>query len=83
MSLEILNEPNAHCAFLKQFTYRFAWRPEKHYVAGTQIEVRSHCLRAFISWRYAAFRMEAGDIAFRWKIRPTVSDYRQNMGRVL
>jgi len=83
MSLEILNEPNAHCTFLKQFTYRFAWRPEKHYVAGTQIEVRSHCLRAFISWRYAAFRMEAGDIAFRWKIRPTVSDYRQNMGRVL
>ena len=83
MSLEILHDPEAHCTLVKHFTYRLAWRPEQHYVAGTQIEVRSHCLRAFISWRYVSFRMTAGDITFRWKLRPTASDYRLNMSFVL
>ena len=83
MSLTIVEDPQAHCTMCKQFTYRIAWRPERDYVAGTRIEVRSHCLRAFLCWRYAAFRVQAGDITFRWKLDPDVSELPQNPDRVL
>ncbi|MBI3986286.1 MAG: CehA/McbA family metallohydrolase [Lentisphaerae bacterium] len=83
MSLDILRDPKAHCTLCREFTYRLAWRPEKHYVAGTQLEIRSHCLRAFHSWRFTGFRMKGGDITFRWKVRPTVSERWHNPERVL
>ena len=60
-----------------------AGRPEKHYVAGSQVELRSHCLRAFLSWRYARFFIAGGDITSRWKFRPSASELRQNPERVL
>jgi hypothetical protein len=47
------------------------------------VEVRSHCLRAWISWRYAAFHIDKGDITFRWKLMPSASEYRLNWDRVL
>ena len=83
MSLEIVENPNAYCTMSRQFTYRIVWRPEKHYVAGTQIEVRSHCLRAFVSWRYAKFLVREADVTFRWKVLPSASELGQNMERVL
>lgn len=83
MSLEIVEDPNAHCTMCKQFTYRIVWRPEKHCVAGTQFEIRSHCLRAFLSWRYARFLVKSADITMRWKFQPTVSELRLNWDRVL
>ncbi|MBL4702861.1 MAG: hypothetical protein JKX85_16575, partial [Phycisphaeraceae bacterium] len=83
MGLQIIDDPNAHCTMSKQFTYRIVWRPEKHYVAGTQFEVRSHCMRAFLTWRYTNFVMKAGDITFRQKVKPTVHEVFQNKERAL
>jgi len=67
----------------RQFTYRIVWRPEKHYVAGTQFEIRSHRLRAFLAWRYAKYIVKQGDITFRWKFHPSVSEMWQNGNRIL
>ena len=83
MSLSLPNDPRAHATLCREFTYRLVWRPERHYVAGTQVELRSHCLRAFSNWRYTGFRVSAGDLSFRWKSRPSVSDLRTNPQRVL
>jgi len=83
MSLEIVEDPKAYCTMCRQFTYRIVWRPEKHYVAGTHFEIRSHCLRAFLSWRYAKFLVKSADITMRWKFQPSVSELRLNWDRVL
>ena len=83
MSLHIIDDPEAYASMSRQFTYKLLWRPEKHYVTGTDVELRSHCLRAFLSWRYAGFEMDAGDITFRWKMNPSPSQLRQNLNRVL
>lgn len=83
MSIQIVGDPGAYCTMCRQFTYKLRWLPEKHHVAGTQIEIRSHKLRAFIGRRYAAFRIEKADITFRCKSRPTVSELRLNWDRIL
>jgi hypothetical protein len=68
---------------MREFTYRLEWRPERHYVAGSQVELRTERLRAFVHWRFTGFRMAAGDITFRWKVQPSVSEYTRNPERVL
>lgn len=83
MSLQITDDPQAYCTLCRQFTYRILWRAEKHYVAGAQFELRSHCHRAFFGWSYAKFRMTPGDITFRWKFKPSVSELSQNRERIL
>lgn len=83
MSLTIVEDPKAYCTMCRHFTYVIVWRPEHHYVAGTQFEVRSHCLRAFISWRYMQLTSSSADITFRWKSRPSISDRRLNRDRIL
>ena len=83
MSLKIIENTNAYCTMCKQFTYRIAWRPEQCYDPGTQIEVRSHCLRGFLSWRYTKILMHGADITYRWKSQPSASDVQQNPERVL
>ena len=83
MSLQVAHDPMAYCTMCRQFTYPLVWRPERHYVPGTQIEVRSHCLRAFLSWHYAKMTIEAGDITFRWKVAPTPSEMWHNRERVI
>jgi len=83
MSLEIVKNPQAHCTLCKQFSYRFVWYPNKHYVAGTQFEIRSHSLRAFLSWRYSRFEITSGDITFRWMFNPTTTEMWHNSNRVL
>lgn len=83
MSLEIANSVQARCTMMREFSYRLLWRPEKHYDAGTQVELRSHCLRAFHSWRLKRVEIEGADIAFRWKSNPSVSDVFANPERVL
>ena len=83
MSLKIVEDPNAYCTMCRQFSYSIVWYPEQHYIAGTQFEVRSHCLRAFVSWRYTKFIACAADITYRWKAYPSVSDLRRNGDRIL
>lgn len=83
MSLKIIDDPKAYCTAARQFTYRIAWRPEKHLGAGMQFEIRSHCLRAFLAWRYVQFSLDAGEVTFRWKSRPSVSEVFRNRERVI
>jgi Protein of unknown function (DUF3604) len=74
MSLEIINNPQAHCTMMKQFTWHIVWRPEKCYVAGSQIEVRSQGIRAFASWRFTKFKMKDGDISYRCRANLTADE---------
>jgi hypothetical protein len=83
MSLTVKHDPGAYCTRMREFTYRLEWLPEKHYPAGSQIELRTERLRAFVHWRFTRFSMKAGNITFRWKSQPSVSEYRTNPGRVL
>lgn len=83
MSLSIANAVQARCTMLREFTYPVVWRPERHYVAGTQVELRSHCLRAFHSWQLRRAEADGADLVFRWKSHPTVSDLWTNSERVL
>jgi len=83
MSLKIINDPGAHCTFNRQFKYELEWTPEKHYVPGTRVELRSRCLRAFFSWRYIETDMERADITYRWKAYPSVSNLPLNRERVV
>jgi hypothetical protein len=41
MSLTIVRDPQARCTLTQHYTYELEWRPAQHYVAGTQIELRS------------------------------------------
>ncbi|MFZ2657779.1 MAG: DUF3604 domain-containing protein [Victivallales bacterium] len=79
MSLEIANKVQAHCTLFRQFDYRLVWKAEEHYVPGTQIELRCHRLRSFISWRYAKMSIDGADVTFRWKLRPSISEMFNNV----
>lgn len=83
MALRIANDVRARCTLFRQYIYEIEWLPEKHYVAGTQIELRSHCLRSFHSWRYVRMEVEQADITFRWKTVATPSEQRKNPERVI
>lgn len=83
MALNIRQDPQAHCTFLRQFTYELEWLPERHYVPGTQVELRSGCLRSFHDWRHIRIEIEKADITFRWKVNPSVSDMWTNRERVI
>jgi len=78
MSFTLTNAPSAHCTFNRLFDYELEWSPERHYPAGTQVEVRSGCMRALFSWRYAEISMERADITYRWKMYPGASDLISN-----
>ena len=83
MALQQIGMVQARCTDNRQYSYVLEWNPEHHYVPGTQIELRSHCLRAFLSWRYVETAIDQGDITFRWKPFPTVSELRGNWDRTL
>ena len=83
MSLRIAKDPQAHCTLSRHFAYELEWLPETHYVAGTQVELRSGCLRSFHSWHYMKMAMENADVTWRWKVHPSVSERRQNPERVI
>lgn len=83
MSLEITREPRAYCSQIRQFSYELIWRPERHLVAGSQFELRSHCLRAFFSWRYVSLEVDGADVSFRWRINPSPAEMWANRAYVL
>jgi hypothetical protein len=83
MALELSRDPHAHCTFVRQFDHELSWYPERDYVAGSQVELRVGRLRSFLSWRYVAMSMPAGDVDFRWKVNPSISELRTNPNRVL
>lgn len=83
MSLDINLDPHAFCTQLRQFDYALTWRPERHLVAGTQFELRSHCLRAFHSWKFTLLEADGADITFHWKLNPSPSEMWANRERVL
>lgn len=83
MALKILNSPDAHCSRNHQSEYLLQWTAEKHYVAGTQIELRCDCLRTFIFWGWMHAEMEGADVSWRWEPYPRISDYRSNWERVV
>lgn len=83
MSLTLDNGVQARCTMAREYPYRLVWRPEKAYGPGTQVELRSHCLRAFHAWRLSRVALEGAELAYRWKSRPSVSDTFANRERVL
>lgn len=83
MSLINIDHVQARCTMVREVPYRLVWRPEHPYGAGTQVELRSQCLRAFHSWQLRRAACTGAEIAFRWKSRPSVSDIWNNPGRVL
>ncbi|MCL5770496.1 MAG: DUF3604 domain-containing protein [Planctomycetes bacterium] len=83
MSLSIFNEPRTCCTLCQEVAFTLHWRPEQDFPAGTQVELRGGPLRAFLSWRHVASRMADGDITFRWKIKPTVSEMWRNANHVI
>ena len=83
MGLRVLNDIAANCTMFKHYIFVLEWTPMKHYVPGTQIELRSNSLRSFISWKYVKIEMEKTDISFRWKVNPSISDRQMNSERVI
>jgi hypothetical protein len=83
MSLTLKIDPQAHCTLVRQFAYTLEWRPEADVVAGSQVELRAHCLRAFLSWRYCRMPLESGDITFRWRSAPTIHEIWRNRERTI
>ena len=83
MSLKLVNSPPSYCSRNHQSEYVLEWTPEKHYVAGTRLELRCNCLRSFIFWDWMHAEMEQADISWRWEPYPRISDYRSNWNRVV
>ncbi len=83
MSLELATDPKATCTLCRAYTYRLLWRPDADLSPGGRLEVRGRTLRGFISWRHVGFRFSHGQILFRWKPRPTVSEVLANRTRTL
>ncbi|OPZ87309.1 MAG: hypothetical protein BWY76_00530 [bacterium ADurb.Bin429] len=83
MGLTMIQNPGAHATLIRQFAYTLEWRPETDVVAGSQVELRDHCLRAFLSWRYCRMTMVKGDITYRWKVAPTIHEIWRNPERII
>ncbi len=65
MSLRISNNPMLHCSQVREFLVELEWMPEQNYAAGLLLELRSHRLRSFTTWRYTHVEMEGGEIVWR------------------
>ena len=83
MSLRITNNVQSHCTRVREFCFELEWIPEKNYVAGSHIELRSDRLRTFVSWRYTRMDMDGADVVWRWPVRASISDRIKNPKRVL
>lgn len=83
MSLEILKDPGAHCSMIRQFEWHIVWRPEQYIYPGMQMELRVHKLRSFHTWTFVRSEIDKGDISFRCRIKPSVSERRLNPNRVV
>ena len=83
MALKLADDSGAHCTYFQQFDYELTWIPECTYVAGTEVELRSGCLRSFHYWKYVRMEMDRADVLFRWKAFPTVSERGSNPERIL
>jgi len=83
MSLQLANQVDTRCSMTRQYTYEIDWIPGNHYDAGTSIELRSCCRRAFHSWRYVRMEMENGDMVFHCNVAPSSSEMWANSDFVI
>ncbi|MFW6133604.1 MAG: hypothetical protein ACOC8F_06875, partial [Planctomycetota bacterium] len=83
MSLEVAVDPRAHCSMVRQFTWELLWRPQQYVYPGMQMELRCHKLRAMHTWTFVRSEVDPGDVTFRSKVNPSVSERRLNRNRVI
>ncbi len=61
----VVSSPGAHATLDSEFTWELEWRPSRHILPGTQIELRSHNLRTYFSWRYKRIEFFGADVIMR------------------
>jgi hypothetical protein len=83
MSLEIVHSPRAHCSLVRPFVWELEWRPERPIYPGMEMELRCTPPRSFTSWRFVRSEVDKGDVTFRCKINPSVSERRANPNRTV
>ncbi|TFG71588.1 MAG: hypothetical protein E4H27_04295, partial [Anaerolineales bacterium] len=65
MTLEILNSPEAVCSQTQKYTFNLVWTPAKHYVPGTEVEIRVRDKNCFLQWKWLRFDVQGLDITWR------------------
>ncbi|MHC4122034.1 MAG: DUF3604 domain-containing protein [Planctomycetota bacterium] len=73
-TLQVISDPCAFATLNSEFTWELQWRPEKHILPGSQIELRSLNLRTYFEWQYTRIEMDKADITMRRPIQVS-SDY--------
>jgi hypothetical protein len=74
MALHITNDAHAHSSAHRQFTYELAWLPEKNYVPGSEVEIRSGLFRQFYEWKIHHIEMERAEILFSPMVNKASAD---------
>ncbi len=65
MPLEILNNHEAACSQSHQYTFNLVWTPSKHYIPGTEVEIRVRDKHCFLHWTWLRFDAQRLDITWR------------------
>ena len=63
--LEILNNPEAPCSQMHQYRFDLVWTPTKHYIPGTEVEIRVRDKHCFLHWQWQ--RMDAQGLDITWR----------------
>ena len=73
-TLRVGTDPGARATLNQEYTWELEWRPERYVYPGTEIELRSHSLRTFLSWRYTRIEVCGADVTFRRRAEYTDSE---------
>lgn len=65
MSLKLISSEKPHATMSRQFHIRLEWRPEKTYPAGTEIELRSACIRSFFNWKQVGMTVSGAELLYK------------------
>jgi len=65
VTLSVVTEERAYPTLVGEFAYEVAWRPERQYIAGTQVELCGEDNMAH-RWTYVRAAVDIGDVTFRW-----------------
>lgn len=73
-TLHVVGDPYAHATMNREFTWVLEWRPDRHIMPGTHLELRSHSFRTMHDWQYTEIRMDEADVYHRvpFEVTPSV-----------
>ncbi|MHC4123239.1 MAG: DUF3604 domain-containing protein [Planctomycetota bacterium] len=80
-TLQVISDPCASATLNSEFTWELQWRPQKHILPGSQIELRSLNLQTYFKWQYTRIEMDKADITMRRPIQVSIDDVWENFGQ--